>query len=101
FRKEASVCLVLASEGYPGKPVKGEVIEGLAEAAALDGVEIFHAGTAFRDGHFVSAGGRVLNVCATGAELVEALRKAYGAAGVISWPGKVLRRDIGRRILGG
>ena len=101
FRKEASVCLVLASAGYPGKPVKGEIIQGLAEAAALEGVEIFHAGTAERDGRFVCSGGRVLNVCATGAEMVEALRKAYGAAGMISWPGKVLRRDIGRRILGG
>ena len=101
FRKEASVCLVLAAEGYPGKPVKGEVIEGLEAAEALDGVEVFHAGTAHRDGHFVTSGGRVLNVCATGSEMVEALRKAYGAQGLISWPGKVFRRDIGRRILGG
>ncbi len=101
FRKEASVCLVLAAAGYPGKPVKGEVIEGLGEAAAMEGVEIFHSGTAQRDGRFVSAGGRVLNVCATGPEMVEALRRAYAAANVISWPGKAFRRDIGRRVLGG
>lgn len=101
FRKEAAVCLVLASEGYPGKPVKGEVIEGLAKAAAHPGVEIFHAGTAFRDGQFVATGGRVINVCATGSNLLEALKRGYAAAAEISWPSKVLRYDIGRRVLGG
>jgi phosphoribosylamine--glycine ligase len=98
FRKEAAACLVLASSGYPAKPVKGEPIHGLEEAA-LPGVEIFHAGTARRDGELVTAGGRVLNVCATGTQLVDALKKAYTAAGVIDWPGKVLRTDIGRRVL--
>ncbi|MCH9650943.1 MAG: phosphoribosylamine--glycine ligase [Deltaproteobacteria bacterium] len=101
FRKEAAVCLVLASEGYPGKPNKGEIIEGLEAAAAHPGVEIFHAGTALRDGKFVATGGRVLNVCASGSNLLEALKKAYAAAAEISWPSKVLRYDIGRRVLGG
>ncbi len=99
FRKEAAACLVLAAAGYPDKPVKGETITGLEAARAVPGAYVFHAGTALRDGEFVSAGGRVLNVCATGPNLREALRTAYSAAGEIEWPGKVLRRDIGRRVL--
>jgi phosphoribosylamine--glycine ligase len=99
FRKEAAACLVLASAGYPANPVKGEPISGVERAAALDNVQIFHAGTALRDGELVSAGGRVLNVCATGPTLSEALRTAYAAAGEIEWPSKILRHDIGRRVL--
>jgi phosphoribosylamine---glycine ligase len=99
FRKEASACIVLASAGYPGKPVKGEPIAGVAAAEAHPGVTVFHAGTALRDGELVSAGGRVLNVCATGTELVDALRRAYAAAAEIDWPSKLFRRDIGRRVV--
>jgi phosphoribosylamine--glycine ligase len=99
FRKEAAACVVLASSGYPANPVKGEPITGVERAAALDNVQVFHAGTALRDGQLVSAGGRVLNVCATGPTLSEALRTAYAAAGEIEWPSKILRRDIGRRVL--
>lgn len=100
FRKEAAACLVLASPGYPEQPLTGEPLGDLAAARADEGVEIFHAGTA-RDaeGRLVSAGGRVLDVCATGAGLSEALRRAYAAAAKVEWPSKVLRRDIGRRIL--
>jgi len=100
FRKEAAACLVLASPGYPEQPLTGEPLGDLAAARADEGVEIFHAGTA-RDaeGRLVSAGGRVLDVCATGASLSEALRRAYAAAAKVEWPSKVLRRDIGRRIL--
>lgn len=104
FRKEASACLVLASPGYPGKPVTGEPIRNLDAAAAHPGVEIFHAGTAVSgggDGELISAGGRVLSVCAVDADLAGALRKAYTAAEEIDWPGKVYRRDIGRRVLAG
>ena len=101
FRKEVSACLVLASPGYPGKPVTGEPIRGLDRVAAVHpGVEIFHAGTSLSDdGELVSAGGRVLSVCAVDADLAGALRKAYTAADEIDWPGKVYRRDIGRRVL--
>ena len=99
FRKEASACLVLASRGYPEKPIKGEPITGLAEAAALDGVEVFHAGTALKDGQVVAAGGRVLNVCATGPQLIDALRRAYAGAGQVRWPSKILRQDIGRQVV--
>jgi phosphoribosylamine--glycine ligase len=105
FRKEVSACIVLASPGYPGRPVTGEPIRGLDRAAELAGVEIFHAGTALtagamgETGELVSAGGRVLSVCATDPELAGALRKAYAAVERIDWPGKVYRRDIGRRVL--
>ncbi|MGE5234545.1 MAG: phosphoribosylamine--glycine ligase [Acidobacteriota bacterium] len=99
FRKEAAACLVLAAAGYPDKPVKGEPISGIERAAALPNAWVFHAGTAIEDGRLVSSGGRVLNVCATGTNLREALRTAYVAAAEIQWPGKVLRHDIGRRVL--
>lgn len=99
FRKEAAACLVLASQGYPERPVTGEPIDGLDEAAAVEGVAVFHAATALEDGRVVSAGGRVLNVCATGANLAEALRRAYAAAARIDWPSKILRHDIGRRVV--
>ncbi|MEM9290367.1 MAG: phosphoribosylamine--glycine ligase [Acidobacteriota bacterium] len=99
FRKEAAACVVLASEGYPGKVLKGQPISGLDAAAGRPGVEIFHAGTR-RDGDEVlTSGGRVLSVCASGADLLAALRNAYEAAGDIRWSGKILRRDIGRRVL--
>jgi phosphoribosylamine---glycine ligase len=99
FRKEAAAVIVLASAGYPEKPARGEPIAGLERAAALPNVEIFHSGTAEVDGHLVTASGRVLSVCATGASLAEALKYAYAAASEISWPSKVMRKDIGRRAL--
>ncbi|MCB1054185.1 MAG: phosphoribosylamine--glycine ligase [Acidobacteria bacterium] len=99
FRKEAAACVVLASAGYPASPIKGEVIEGLDTAASHEGVEIFHAGTALRDGQVVTAGGRVLGVCAVAPRLEEALKRAYTATADIHWPNKVLRHDIGRRVL--
>jgi phosphoribosylamine--glycine ligase len=104
FTPEAAACVVLASAGYPGKPVRGEPIRGLDRARAHEGVEVFHAGTA-RDprqgGSLVTAGGRVLDVCARGETLVEALRRSYAAAGEIDWPAKVFRADIGKRVLAG
>ena len=101
FRKEHSACIVLASKGYPEKPAKGDPIEGLDRVAGMDGVEVFHAGTASKGGQIVAAGGRVLNVCATGPQLRDALKKAYTAAGQIQWANKTLRMDIGRRVLQG
>jgi phosphoribosylamine--glycine ligase len=100
WRHEAAACIVLASAGYPGVPSKGEPISGLEQARAMEGVQVFHAGTARRDGgELITAGGRVLNVAATGYGLREALRRAYGAAAVIEWPSKVYRRDIGKSAL--
>ena len=99
FRKEASACVVLASKGYPEKPVKGEPITGIEEASALEGVEIFHGSTAVKNGKLVAAGGRVLCVCATGPQLRDALRRAYKAVTLVQWPSRILRHDIGKRVL--
>ncbi len=99
FRKEAAACIVLASEGYPEKPAKGDEITGITTAAQHEGVEVFHAGTAVKDGKLVALGGRVLNVCASGTTLRDALKRAYTSAAAIQWPNKTLRHDIGRRVL--
>jgi phosphoribosylamine--glycine ligase len=94
FRRDAAACVVLAAPGYPGSPTTGEPIRGLGRAG--DGeAQLFQAGTRRQGDEIVSAGGRVLSVCALGADLSEALRKAYKAVDRIDWPGKVYRRDIG------
>ncbi len=99
FRKEAAACVVLASRGYPGRPAAGEPIAGLDRAAQL-GAQVFHAGTQRGPrGELLTAGGRVLSVCALGPDLVGALKRAYAAVAEIQWPSKVFRRDIGRRVL--
>ena len=99
WRREAAVCVVLAAEGYPDAPRSGSVIQG-ADAAFGPEVVVFHAGTARRDdGALVAAGGRVLNVCALGADVAEARARAYDAVGRIDWPGGFHRTDIGRRAL--
>jgi phosphoribosylamine--glycine ligase len=93
-KNEACVGVVLCAAGYPGNHERGHPIHGLAEAARLPGVEIFHAGTA-RDGdRLVTAGGRVLVVTATAASMTEAAVRAYEAADRIYFEGKQLRRDI-------
>jgi phosphoribosylamine--glycine ligase len=89
--------VVLASAGYPESSSKGDVISGLGEAAALEGVEITHAGTGRRDGEIVTAGGRVLNVTGLGATAADARRRAYDAAELISFDGKQMRTDIAAR----
>ena len=99
FRREVAACVVLASPGYPGRPAVGEPIRGLDRAAALPGVDIFHAATDLADGGLVSAGGRVLSVCALAPDLPAALKRAYAAVSEIEWPAKAFRRDIGRRVL--
>jgi phosphoribosylamine--glycine ligase len=99
FHRQAAACLVLASRGYPEQPVAGETIRGVEDAEQHEGVEVFHAGTALRGRRLVSAGGRVLDVCALGNTLGDALERAYRAAEDIHWPAKILRRDIGRRVV--
>jgi phosphoribosylamine--glycine ligase len=95
FSTDASVCVVLASEGYPGTPRTGDRIDGLEEAAALEGVTVFHAGTALDDeGCFVTAGGRVLGVSAVGPTIADARARAYGAVDRIGWEGMQYRTDI-------
>src|SRR5215831_1509574 len=93
---DASACVVLAARGYPGEPETGTRIEGLKRAAQHNGVVIFHAATAGLDGDWVTAGGRVLGVTATGARLDAALERCYRAVGEIHWDGMQYRRDIGR-----
>jgi phosphoribosylamine--glycine ligase len=91
---DAAVTIVLASEGYPGTPRTGDVIAGIAEAEAT-GATVFCAGVAAdADGRLVTAGGRVLNVTATGPTLADARERAYAAAACISWPGVQYRTDI-------
>ncbi len=90
----SSVCVVMASEGYPGAYQRGEVIRGLDEATALPDVKVFHAGTATRDGDVVTNGGRVLGVTALGASISAAKLQAYKAVKCIRWKGAWCRKDI-------
>jgi phosphoribosylamine--glycine ligase len=96
-RDEACVSVVLASSGYPGAPRVGDAIEGIDEAAAGDGVSLFHAGTALSDGQLVTAGGRVLDVTAVAPTIGEARERAYAAAELVRFDGKQLRGDVARR----
>jgi phosphoribosylamine--glycine ligase len=100
IRPDFGVCVVLAAEGYPASPRRGDVIEGLADAALEPGVFVYHAGTGMRDGAVVSAGGRVLGVTALASDLHEAQKRAYAACAKIRFTGMQFRRDIGHRQLG-
>ena len=95
--KRHALSVVLAAAGYPGTPKAGDVITGLEAAAAVDGVEIYHAGTGRRGPDVVTAGGRVLAVTAQGPTLREASERAYRAVQHIAFPGMQFRRDIGAR----
>ena len=97
---EPAIAVVMAAAGYPGDYQKGSVIEGVDAANAMDGVQVFEAGTA-RDGEGrrIAAGGRVLNVTATGENLHYAADRAYSAIDVIDWPQGFCRRDIAWRAL--
>ncbi len=97
WRDQVALTVVLAARGYPGAVERGSAIRGVAAAAALEGVTVFHAGTATRGGDFVAAGGRVLNVTATGVGIAEARARAYAAVERIDWPEGFCRRDIGWR----
>jgi len=93
---EAAVCVILASEGYPGSYPKGLPIEGLNE---VQDAIVFHAGTALKDGQIVTNGGRVLGVTALGKDIAEARQKAYAAAEGIRFQGKHSRSDIALKAL--
>ena len=99
WSEDMAINVVVAADGYPGSYAKGEVIGGLDAANAMDGVKVFHAGTAMKDGKVTSAGGRVLGVTATGKNITEAAKKSYAAVDVIEWPGGFVRRDIGHRAI--
>jgi phosphoribosylamine--glycine ligase len=97
WRPGASVCVVLASGGYPGKYETGKPIAGLAEAEAVADVAVFHAGTRRQGAGYLTAGGRVLGVTATGPDLAAAAARAYQAAERIRWLGRFYRKDIGKK----
>lgn len=99
WHEDAALTVVLAAKGYPGAPEVGSEIKGIEVAGAIDGVQIFHAGTR-RDGdRLLAHGGRVLNVTARGRTVAEAQARAYAAAAVIDWPGGFYRHDIGWRAI--
>ncbi|MEM7309545.1 MAG: phosphoribosylamine--glycine ligase [Planctomycetota bacterium] len=91
----ACVGVVAAAEGYPGSYRKGDPIRGLDGAGAMDGVEVFHAGTRADGGAILTSGGRVLCVTALGADIERAREAAYAGYDAIEWSGKFCRRDIG------
>ena len=91
---EPALTVVMATKGYPGDYQKGTRIDGLDDAATIEGVEIFHAGTIEKDGAIFANGGRVLNVCAIGKTVTEAQARAYQAVDRIRWPDGFCRRDI-------
>ena len=99
WSQDASVCVVMASGGYPGTFEVGKRISGLDEAAAIDGVKVFHAGTSKRDGAFYTSGGRVLGVSARASDLQTAVERAYAACEKIKFDGAQYRRDIAARVL--
>jgi phosphoribosylamine--glycine ligase len=99
WSERPSICVVMASEGYPGDYEKGRVITGLERAAELEDVKVFHAGTALRDGQVVTDGGRVLGVTAMGNTISGAKLRAYQAVKEIRWPGAWCRKDISDKAL--
>ena len=99
WAEDHALTVVIAAKGYPGDYEKGSVIKGIEDAPEDSFHQIFHAGTARRDGAIIANGGRVLNVTARGASLIEARDRAYGLADAIDWPGGFFRRDIGWRAL--
>ncbi len=93
-----SLGVVMAAEGYPGKPRTGDAINSM-DAPDLEGTKVFHAGTRLQDGQAVTAGGRVLCVCALGDSVADAQRRAYAEVAGISWSGEFHRHDIGWRAI--
>jgi phosphoribosylamine--glycine ligase len=93
------VGVVLASRGYPESAESGRIISGLEAAEIIPDVAVYHAGTARRDGQWITAGGRVLTVAGRGADFAEAITRAYAAVTQISFDGMQYRHDIGRKAL--
>jgi phosphoribosylamine--glycine ligase len=99
WSQDASVCVVMSSGGYPGTFESGKRIAGIEDANRIEGVKVFHSGTARHDGMFYSSGGRVLGVTARAAELKAAVQRAYEACSKISFDGAHYRKDIAGRAL--
>ncbi len=96
---EAAALVVMAANGYPGSYEKGSIIKGVDAANAAPSVVVFHAGTKLEDNTLRANGGRVLNITATGADIREAIDRAYAGVNAIEWPDGFYRRDIGWRAL--
>ncbi len=94
-----TVCVVMASGGYPAKYDNGKIISGLLNASKVPGVEVFHAGTARKNNRVVNSGGRVLGVTAIGRNLQEAINRSYRAAEKINWSNCFFRKDIGMKAI--
>ncbi|HEY8336033.1 MAG TPA: phosphoribosylamine--glycine ligase [Tardiphaga sp.] len=92
---DVALTVIMATKGYPGDYGRGSEIRGLDAAGAIDGVEIFHAGTRAEGDKILANGGRVLNICASGKTVQEAQQRAYAAVDLIDWPEGFCRRDIG------
>jgi phosphoribosylamine---glycine ligase len=99
WSQDASVCVVMSSGGYPGIFEAGKRIDGLDDAAKIEGVKVFHAGTSKRGGIYYTSGGRVLGVTARGPDLQTAVKRAYEACAKISFEGAHYRKDIAARAL--
>lgn len=99
WHDKAAVCVVMASEGYPGSYRKHDPIQGLDDAGTMQDIQVFHAGTTMKDGQCVTSGGRVLGVTAVGDTVKDAIENAYSAVSRISWPGVHYRTDIGKKAL--
>ena len=93
------VCVVMVSKGYPGDYEKGKVIRGLEEVSQMEGLFVFHAGTALKDGQIITNGGRVLGVTGLGEDVPRAIERTYQAVKKISWEGVHYRTDIGQKAL--
>ncbi len=96
---DAAVCVVMASQGYPGKYEKGKLIEGIEEAEKDERVVVFHAGTKYENGNYYTNGGRVLGVTALDKDIPSAIKRAYNAVEKIHWEGAFYRKDIGKKAL--
>ncbi|NIQ02076.1 MAG: phosphoribosylamine--glycine ligase [Nitrospinaceae bacterium] len=99
WKPDTAVCVVMASQGYPGAYAKGKPIQGLEAADSLPGVTVFHAGTKQQGDAILTGGGRVLGVTALGGNIQTAIVKAYQAVGKIQWDGVHYRKDIGQKAL--
>jgi phosphoribosylamine--glycine ligase len=99
WENRASVCVVMASKGYPGSYEKGKVIKGLKEVSRMERVSVFHAGTTLKDGQIITNGGRVLGVTGLGEDIPRAIERTYEAVKKISWDGVYYRTDIGQKAL--
>jgi len=94
-----SVCVVMASNGYPGDYQRGKAIKGLNQVSQMEGVFVFHAGTALKDGQIITNGGRVLGVTGVGEDIPRAIERTYQAVKKISWDGVYYRTDIGQKAI--